>query len=231
MDNKKLELLKGVDLFSTLDNYQLGVISDVVISRKYKKDENIILEDDSTDQALFIIVEGEVKVYISGMDGRETILAMLGKGDFFGEMSLIDGEPRSASVKAVTNTSILVVRRKDFQEELYKFPDLTMSLLEEMSRRLRKSNKQVGSLSLMTVYGRIAATLLNLVEEKGVRIHAQDGQMVVAIKNKPTQQQLAEMSGTTRESVSRVLNTLQKKGLISINGKDLIILEEKELRS
>jgi len=100
-----------------------------------------------------------------------------------------------------------------------------------MSRRLRKSNKQVGSLSLMTVYGRIAATLLNLMEEKGVRIHSQSGQMVIAIKNRPTQQQLAEMSGTTRESVSRVLTTLQKKGSISITGKDLIILEEEELRT
>ncbi|MGL1902732.1 MAG: Crp/Fnr family transcriptional regulator [Fibrobacterales bacterium] len=231
MIKDKLELLKGVDLFSSLDNAQLALISELVLSRSYKKDENIILEDDSEDQALFIIVDGDVKVYISGLDGRETILAMLGTGDFFGEMSLIDGEPRSASVKSVTNTEILVLRRSDFREEMVKFPDLAMSLLEEMSRRLRKSNKQVGSLSLMTVYGRIAATILNLMEEKGVRIHAQNGQMIVAIKNKPTQQQLAEMSGTTRESVSRVLKTLQKKGCISVAGKDLLILQEEELRS
>ncbi|MGL1935611.1 MAG: Crp/Fnr family transcriptional regulator [Fibrobacterales bacterium] len=231
MNNDKLELLKGVDLFSSLDNAQLALISELVLSRSYQKDENIILEDDSEDQALFIIVDGDVKVYISGLDGRETILAMLGTGDFFGEMSLIDGDPRSASVKSVTQTEILVLRRSDFREEMVKFPDLAMSLLEEMSRRLRKSNKQVGSLSLMTVYGRIAATILNLMEEKGIRIHAQNGQMIVAIKNKPTQQQLAEMSGTTRESVSRVLKALQKKGCISIAGKDLLILQEEELRS
>jgi CRP/FNR family transcriptional regulator/CRP/FNR family cyclic AMP-dependent transcriptional regulator len=101
----------------------------------------------------------------------------------------------------------------------------------EMSRRLRKANRQIGSLAMLTVYGRIAGTILNLVEERGVRIHGENGKMVTVIRNRPTQKQLAEMSGTTRETVSRVLSQLQKKGTLSLAGKDLIILEEDDLKS
>lgn len=105
-----------------------------------------------------------------------------------------------------------------------------MGLLVEMSKRLRKSNRQIGSLSTMSVYGRVAGTLLSLVEERGVRIHGTDGRMVTVIRNRPTQQQLAEMSGTTRETVSRVFSSLVKKHSISVMGKDLVILEESLLR-
>jgi len=228
---KAVELLKGVDLFSTLCNEQLETLARLVILQTYDKDETIILEDDESVQALFLIAEGEVKVYMTGVDKRETILTLLSKGDFFGEMSLIDGEPRSASVKAVSPSEVLIIRREHFIQQVRATPDLAMSLLVEMSKRLRKANRQIGSLAMLTVYGRIAGTLLNLVEERGVRIHGENGKMVTVIRNRPTQKQLAEMSGTTRETVSRVLSQLQKKGTISLAGKDLIIHEEDDLKS
>lgn len=228
---KAIELLKGVDLFSSLNNEQLESLTRLVILQNYEKDETIILEDDESVQALFLIAEGEVKVYMTGMDKRETILTLLGKGDFFGEMSLIDGEPRSASVKAVSPAEVLIIRREHFIQQVRATPDLAMSLLVEMSKRLRKANRQIGSLAMLTVYGRIAGTILNLVEERGVRIHGENGKMVTVIRNRPTQKQLAEMSGTTRETVSRVLSQLQKKGTLSLAGKDLIILEEDDLKS
>ena len=146
-------------------------------------------------------------------------------------MSLIDGEPRSASVKAVSSAQVLIIRREHFIKQVRATPDLAMSLLVEMSKRLRKANRQIGSLAMLTVYGRIAGTILNLVEERGVRIHSASGKMVTVIRNRPTQKQLAEMSGTTRETVSRVLSQLQKKGTLSLAGKDLIILEEGDLKS
>lgn len=228
---KTVELLKGVDLFSSLTNEQLESLARLVILQQYEKDETIILEDDESVQALFLIAEGEVKVYMTGMDKRETILTLLGKGDFFGEMSMIDGEPRSASVKAVSHSEVLIIRREHFIQQVRATPDLAMSLMVEMSRRLRKANRQIGSLAMLTVYGRIAGTILNLVEERGVRIHGENGKMVTVIRNRPTQKQLAEMSGTTRETVSRVLSQLQKKGTLSLAGKDLIILEEDDLKS
>jgi len=225
-----LELLKGVDLFSRLSDGQIEMIADVVNRRKYSKEESIIHEDDDSSHTFFMIASGEVKVYLSGSDGRETILALLGPGDFFGEMALIDGEPRSASVKATCVSELVLIQRNDFIQKLRQFPDLAMSFLEEMSHRLRKANRQISSLSTLTVFGRVAGTLLNLAEERGVRTHFDGGRMVTKIPNKPTQQQLAEMSGTTRETVSRVLNSLKKKGVIAIAGKDLIILEDTGLQ-
>lgn len=143
-------------------------------------------------------------------------------------MSLIDGEPRSASVKSTSNSELITIHRDDFVEKMRQFPDLAMSFLEEMSHRLRKANRQISSLSTLTVFGRIAGTLINLAEERGVRTHFDDGRMITKIPNKPTQQQFAEMSGTTRETVSRVLNSLKKKGVIAIVGKDILLLEDLE---
>ena len=162
MVNNASDMLKGVDLFSSLTDEQIEKMGSLAIENHYKRDQSIILEDDSVNQALFLIAEGEVKVYMSGTDGRETILSLLGPGDFFGEMSLLDGDPRSASVKSVSNAIILVIRRDDFISLLFKYPDLSMSLLEEMSRRLRKANRQIGSLSTLTVYGRIAVSYTHL---------------------------------------------------------------------
>ncbi|MFA6341546.1 MAG: Crp/Fnr family transcriptional regulator [Fibrobacteraceae bacterium] len=230
VDKAIVELLKGVDLFSELKEEQLEQLATLVIANDFARDETIILEKDESTQALFLIASGEVKVFMTGVDGRETILALLERGDFFGEMSLIDGEPRSATVKAVTSAKLLIIRREHFLDLLKSTPELCMGLLVEMSKRLRKSNRQIGSLSTMSVYGRVAGTLLSLVEERGVRIHGTDGRMVTVIRNRPTQQQLAEMSGTTRETVSRVFSSLVKKHSISVMGKDLVILEESLLR-
>lgn len=229
MGNETLNLLKGVDLFSRLSDEQIEMISEVSNRKKYSREQSIIHESDDASHTFFLIASGEVKVYLSGNDGRETILALLGPGDFFGEMSLIDGEPRSASVKATTTSELIVIQRNDFVKKMREFPDLAMSFLEEFSNRLRKANKQISSLSTLTVFGRIAGTLLNLAEDRGVRTHFNDGRMVTKIPNKPTQQQFAEMSGTTRETVSRVLNSLKKRGVIAIVGKDILILEESEL--
>ena len=227
---EKLELIRGVDLFSALADQQLEVLARMAVTKNYAKDETILHEDDVTNQSFFIIAKGQVKVFITGIEGREAILALLNEGEFFGEMSLLDGDPRSASVKAVEPSELVSISRNDFIDELKKFPELAMSLLVEMSKRLRKANKQISSLALMTVYGRVAATILQIMEEQGIRTKMKDGSFVVAIHNRPSQQQLADMSGTTRETVSRVLGHLQKKGSIALSGKDLFILQESALK-
>lgn len=227
----KNELLKGVDLFSALDDAQLNTIAQMLIEKSFRKGDIILMEDDESNQSLFIIAKGEVKVVLTAEDGREAILASLKEGDFFGEMALLDGEPRSATVRAVEESRLLTIRREDFMAAMKKQPDLALTLLTEMSRRLRKSNRQISSLALMRVYGRVAATLLQLMEERGIRSKTKDGKSMIVVKDRPTQQFIADMSGTTRETVSRVLNYFQKKGYIVLDGKDLLILQEDELKT
>ena len=227
----KNELLKGVDLFSALDDAHLDVIALMTIEKSYRKGDIILMEEDESTQSLFIIAKGEVKVLLTAEDGREAILASLKEGDFFGEMALLDGEPRSATVRAVEDARLLTIRREEFLATVRKQPDLALTLLGEMSRRLRKSNRQISSLALMKVYGRVAATLLQLMEERGIRTRTKDGKSIIVVRERPTQQSIAEMSGTTRETVSRVLNYFQKKGYIVLDGKDLLILQEDELKT
>jgi CRP/FNR family transcriptional regulator/CRP/FNR family cyclic AMP-dependent transcriptional regulator len=230
MDNDVCGLLKGVDLFSELTEEQLGLLANLVVVQDFNRDETVVLEGDCSMKALYLIASGTVQVYMTGVDGRETILSFLERGDFFGEMSLIDGEPRSASVRTVTDAQLMIIHREPFLTLIRQTPEIAMSLLSEMSKRLRKANKQIGSLSTMSVSGRVAGTLLNLMEERGMRIHTDNGQMVTVIHNRPTQQQLADMSGTTRETVSRICSMLVKANAIAMTGKDIVIFDESALQ-
>ncbi len=229
--SEKTGLLRNVDLFSPLDERQLQAIAKRAVEKSYSKGDLIILEEDEANQSFFILAEGQVKVFLTSVEGREAILAMLEEGDFFGEMSLLDGENRSASVQALEKTRLFTISREDFLATLSENSELTLTLLGELSRRLRKSNRQVSSLSQMRVYGRIAASLLQLMEQKGIRTRSQDGKRMVVIHDRPKQQEIAEMAGTTRETVSRVLRNLQKKGYIALSGRDLFILQEDELKT
>ena len=230
MDSNVCGLLKGVDLFSELTEEQLGLLANLVVVQDFNRDETVVLEGDCSMKALYLIASGTVQVYMTGIDGRETILSFLERGDFVGEMSLIDGEPRSASVRTVTDAQLMIIHREPFLTLIRQTPEIAMSLLSEMSKRLRKANKQIGSLSTMSVSGRVAGTLLNLMEERGMRIHTDNGQMVTVIHNRPTQQQLADMSGTTRETVSRICSLLVKANAIAMTGKDIVIFDETALQ-
>ena len=230
MDASTVDLLKGVELFSELNEEQLGMIANLVIVKNFNRDETVVLEGDDSVQALYLIATGSVQVYMTGIDGRETILSFLERGDFFGEMSLIDGEPRSASVRTVTDAKLLVIHRESFLSLLRKTPEIAMALMSELCKRLRKANRQIGSLSTMSVSGRVAGTLLNLMQERGVRIHTDNGNMVTVIHNRPTQQQLADMSGTTRETVSRICSLLVRTNAIAMTGKDIVIFDEDVLQ-
>ncbi|MBO7061170.1 Crp/Fnr family transcriptional regulator [Fibrobacter sp.] len=230
MNESILGLLKGVELFSELNEEQLKMLANLVVAQNFVRDETVVLEGDDSVQALYLIASGSVQVYMTGVDGRETILSFLERGDFFGEMSLIDGEPRSASVRTVTDAQLLIIHRESFLTLIRQSPEIAMGLLSEMSKRLRKANRQIGSLSTMSVSGRVAGTLLNLMQERGVRIHTDNGKMVTVIHNRPTQQQLADMSGTTRETVSRICSLLVKTSAIAMTGKDIVIFDEDMLQ-
>ena len=226
MEKNIVSLLKGVELFAALTDTQLSLIQDLVIPKVYSKDSIIFHEEDENSHSLFLIATGEVCIYVTTVDGKETILTLMGVGDFFGEMSLIDGEPRSASVRTQTDSNLLMLRRSDFLKLLHQFPSLALDLMSQMSSRIRKANKYISTLSNMSAHGRVAEVLLKLAEERGVRTKLVSGQIVTVIHNKPTQQQLAEMAGATRETVSRAITIFKQKGLINIAGKDIIIIQE-----
>ena len=216
--------LRNVPIFSDLKDGDLDIIAEKMVSRNYEKSQMILLEE-SQGETFFIIVSGAVKVTRVSDDGREVILAILGESDFFGEMSLLDGEGRSANIVANENAEVLTLSRSDFLDCLETYPKIAISLLEELAIRLRKSDQHIESLSLSDSEHRIAITIIRFADELGT---IKNGQ--VRIKNLPYQQDIANMAGTSRETVSRTLKILEDKKLLQKDGKDLIIFNFDEFR-
>ena len=181
----KVEHLRKVPIFSDLSDSDLKKISEKMISRLYEKGKMILLEQ-SQGETFFIIISGVVKVTRLSDDGREVILAILGESDFFGEMSLLDGEGRSANIVANEQSEVVTLSRSDFLDCLQKYPKIAIALLEELAVRLRKSDQHIESLSLSDSEQRIGVTLIRLAEELGT-IKQGD----VNIKNLPYQQDLS----------------------------------------
>ena len=215
-----LDFLRNVSLFESLDQQELEALSDVTFTRTFSKDNVIILAEEEGD-TLFILKKGQVKVSIVSEEGREVILSLLGPGSVFGELSLLDGKPRSANVVAIEETELLMLRRVDFLQLIYKTPQIATALLAELATRMRKTDRQIEGLALLDVTSRISDTLLQLATEQGAE--TADG---VTIESRPTHQELANMSGTTRETVSRVLKRLEGQGYINRNGRNITILRE-----
>jgi len=213
----KIELLRTVPIFSELHDNILVKISDLMQVRNYAKEQMILMEEALGD-SFFVLSKGSVKITRLSEDGREVILAMLGEGEFFGEMSLLDGETRSANVVAIEDAEVMVLNRGEFLGLLERYPKIAISLLEELTRRLRKSDQQIESLSLSDAEKRIAITLIRLAEELGVIKHGE-----VKIRNLPYQQDIANMAGTSRETVSRTLKLLEEKGYLHRSGKTLTV--------
>ena len=212
--------LRNVSLFESLNAEELEALAQMTITRTFSKDNVIILAEEEGD-ALFIIEKGRVKVSIVSEDGREVILSMLGGGAVFGELSLLDGKPRSANVIATEDTNLVMLRRQDFLQLVYKVPQIPIALLAELASRLRRTDRQIKGLALLDVTSRISETLLQLASDRGV-----DTETGVLIHNRPTHQELANMSGTTRETVSRVLKRLETQGYITCKGRTISIMRE-----
>ena len=213
----KTDHLRNVPIFTDLSDSDLNRIASKMVSRDYEKGQMILLEE-STGETFFIMTSGTVKVTRLSDDGREVILALLGESDFFGEMSLLDGEGRSANIVANEDAEVMTLSRRDFLEYLETYPKIAIALLEELAVRIRKSDQQIESLSLSDSEQRIGITLIRLAEERGT-IKRGD----VTVQNLPYQQDIANMAGTSRETVSRTLKLLEDKKLVKRNGGDITI--------
>ena len=212
-------LIQTVPLFSDLSDTSLKVITGKMVARSYDK-EKMILVEESAGETFFLISKGTVKITRMSDDGREVILAILGEGDFFGEMALLDGEGRSANVIALEDAKVLTLQRSDFLDILERFPKIAIHLLKELTARIRHSDQQIESLSLSDAEQRISLVLIRLAEEMG-----QIKEGTVTIEHIPYQQDIANMAGTSRETVSRVYKMLEDKNQIMREGKILKIID------
>jgi len=217
--------LQHVPLFARLGDREVSVLEDLCVTRKVPADTLILREDEEGD-TLFIILTGRVTVSVHSGDGKEVILSVLSDGEFFGEISILDGEPRSASITATDDTELLLLRRADFLDCLHHYPKIVTTLLSSLANRLRRTNRQVESLALLKSYGRVAGVLLLLAEDQGV--YQDDGS--ITITERPILQEIAGLAGTSRETVSRILNNLEQKGYINRDGRKIHIRDPDRLQ-
>ena len=213
-------VLKSVPLFSSLPDEQLRMLVPVVARRSAPRSSTIMAAGDQID-SLYIVISGRLKVMMGDADGKEVILSLIGPGEFFGEMGLIDDSPRSASVVTIEPCELLSITKRDFNKCLAENFEMSMAVMRGLVRRLREADRKIGSLALLDVYGRVARLLLDMSEEV-------NGQKVVA-KRLP-KQDIAKMIGASREMVSRVMKDLQLGGYIEMRGSTIVLRDTILLR-
>ena len=211
---ERTQALKAVPFFTQLNEHELDVVRSLASERSYAKNAVVLTEGEMGD-SLYMIQSGKVKVFIGDEDGREIILKILGPGDFFGEMSMIDKQPRSASVTTLEPASFLVLTHAAFEKCVEHAPRIGNMVMQILAQRVREADRKIGTLALMDVYGRVASTLLEL------SVYS-NGKLMVG--EKLSQQDLANMVGASREMVNRILKDLSDRGFISIESKSITII-------
>lgn len=206
-------VLKAVPLFSSFPEDQLRMLTMVIARKSVSRSTTVMAGGDATD-SLYIVLSGRLKVMMSDAEGKEVILTILGPGEFFGEMGLIDDEPRSASVVAIEACELLYIAKRDFKKCLAENFEMAMAVMRGLVRRLREADRKIGSLALLDVYGRVARLLLDMSENV-------DGEKIVT-KRLP-KQDIAKMIGASREMVSRVMKDLQMGGYIEMRGSNIVL--------
>ena len=223
---EKSEFLKSVPLFSELDDDTLVKLSKTGSIKSYTKDSFILTESDA-GSALFVLVSGKVKIsrISSEESGKEVILSILNPSDFFGEMAILDGLNRSATATAMDDSEVFIIQRNDFLDLIKDHPEVSISLLQELTQRLRAAGMKIKALSLKDAEGKVATVLLQLADDVG-RIK----KGIVEIEKLPFQHELANMAGTSRETISRTLHSFAKKGLVEMEGSLLRIMDYEKFK-
>lgn len=217
-------LLEHVPFLAALSEEDLTWLAKRVLRRKYKRGDIIFLKDDP-GQSMFIVEDGAVRIYVPGTQGADLTLAVMSPGEFFGDLSLLDGHSRSASAEAARDSTLLTLEREDLTELVHSRPDAALAILEVISLRLRETDQMATDLAFLDVSGRLARRLLDLAASSG---RARDGGIL--IQTPITQEELANMIGVTRESVNRNLGMFRRLGLIGREGRRIVILNEPGLR-
>ena len=206
-------VLKSVPLFATFPDDYLRALAALVTRRAAPRGSVIMAAGDQID-SLYIVISGRLKVMMGDADGKEVILSLIGPGEFFGEMGLIDDSPRSASVVTIEPCELVSITKRDFKNCLAENFEMATAVMRGLVRRLREADRKIGSLALLDVYGRVARLLLDMAEDV-------NGQKVIT-KRLP-KQDIAKMIGASREMVSRVMKDLQMGGYIEVRGSTIVL--------
>ena len=220
----KVDLIRRVPLFSTLTDDEFTQLAHVFVTRAYRKGQIIFLEEE-TGNYMYLVLSGKVKVSKAGTGGKETILAIHRSGDFFGEMSLLDGKTAPATVSAMEDAKIISISGSDFHKYLLHNEKVLLQIINVLCARLRQV-WQTQSLSSSTADARIRRGIYELAKRHGVR----DAHGTI-IDLKITHQELAEMVGTSRETVTRVLARLREQGIIEIDQRRMTLIDADALLS
>jgi CRP/FNR family transcriptional regulator, cyclic AMP receptor protein len=217
-------LLRRVPLFSDLDAEELERFSRVAVARSFPRATRVFHEGDQSD-ACYIVRSGDFRVTREHSDGRAITLANLGAGDIFGELAMLDGEVRSASVEALTDGELLALPAADVRRLLARHPEITVKLVGALVRRLRQANERISRQSFQTVPGRVAGVLSQLVAEEAP---LREGEGITIRMN---QADLAQLAGTSRESVSRFLAELERASVVACGRGRVTVLQPLKLRN
>lgn len=212
--------LRSVPLFSQLRESDLELLARLAQPREYPKNRVVLFANDPCD-AFYIVLSGTIKVMLIAEDGREVILSLVRQGDFFGEMSLMDDEPYAASAIAMEDSNLLVLNRDDFRRSVVEMPGMSLGLLRALCGRLAEADHKIGGLILVDVAGRVAHLFLELAAQKGGDV----------IPNPPTHQVVAQLVGSSRETVSRTISALQQQKVIENSSAGLRILNREALEN
>jgi CRP/FNR family transcriptional regulator, cyclic AMP receptor protein len=215
--------LKNLPIFEALSDDRLQPLARASTLQRVDKNVVLMREGDSTENVYFVL-RGHLRVLVSDPDGREVILSILGPGELFGEMGVIDGHSRSATVVTADASELIVIAKADFKSCLAENFDISLSIMRSLVHRLRAADRAIESLALLDVYGRVARLLLEMAEEGGP-----DGRRLIA--RKITKQDMAKMVGASREMVSRVMKDLARQGLVEEVDGRLVLCEKPSILS
>jgi CRP/FNR family transcriptional regulator len=220
-----VQLLRSVPLFADLEAAELESFSHVAVARSFPAGTRVFHEGDHSD-ACYIVREGSFRVTREHSDGRAITLATLGAGDIFGELAMLDGEVRSASVEALTDGELLALPAGEVRALLARHPEITVKLVAALVRRLRTANERISRQSFQTVPSRVAGVLLQLVTEEAPSA-GEEGAVTIRMN----QADLAQLAGTSRESVSRFLADLERAGVVRPGRGRVAVLAPEKLRN
>jgi CRP/FNR family transcriptional regulator, cyclic AMP receptor protein len=212
-----VRVLHRMSLFADLSKDELQMVAQITEQRQYGRNQAIIRAGEQGNVFL-LLIEGTVRVSVEGNHGKTITLGILYPNDFFGEMALLDGLPRSATVTALQESQVLVISRKDFLECIQKIPQIATKMIVALSLRLRRADQQVGNLAFLRAPRRVARTLLDLALGHGYRVD--EG---VAVDLHFTRQELAALAGMSRETFARILSKFQQVGVLTVERRRFLI--------
>lgn len=218
-----LDIIKKMPIFSGLKPEELAEVKNIYLTGKYKKGKIIFFEGEP-GEAVYFVKSGKIKIYKSDAEGREYILHIFGPGDIFAETVLLEGGPYPASAEAVEDSVVGMIKNQDLEELLKKNTGIAFKIMKILSYRLRESQDKIKNLVFRDTYDRTACALHKMSLD-----HGRKTSQGIEVELPITRTELASIVGTSRETVTRMLSEMRRKGIIDMNRHKITVLNEREL--